>query len=152
MTIRLTSEEAWALVTNAHTGIFVTLRSDGTPIALPMWFVVLDGAIYVHTPRRSKKVARIRRNPRASFLVEEGERWAELRAVHLTGRAEIVEDAAVLERFRAVADAKYTAFRTPRAAMPERTRQRAETIESVLVRIVPDAHVLSWDNRKLWPA
>ena len=34
----------------------------------------------------------IERDPRVSFLVEEGERWAELQAVQINGHAEFVED------------------------------------------------------------
>ena len=72
MGIRLSREEAWDVLAAAHTGILTTLRADGTPIALPVWFVVLDERIYVGTPEHTKKVARVKRNPRASFLVESG--------------------------------------------------------------------------------
>ena len=48
---RLTDDEIWAYVTDAHTGIMTTLRRDGMPIAMPLWFAVVDRAIYVqHTP------------------------------------------------------------------------------------------------------
>ena len=146
--VRLSAEEAWELVTEAHTGIFVTLRRDGLPIALPTWFAVLDRQIYLQTPARSKKVARVRRDPRVSFLVEAGERWAELRAVHLIGRAELVDDQDALARVAAEMERKYARFRTARAAMPETTRRHYETA-FVLIRIVPEVPFLSWDNRKL---
>ncbi len=75
--IRLTPEEAWDFVEGAHTGILGTLRSDGMPIMLPIWFVVIERRIYVRTSADSKKAKRARRDARASFLVERGERWAE---------------------------------------------------------------------------
>ncbi len=90
--VRLSRDEAWAELTNAHTGILTTLRRDGVPITLPVWFVVLDERIYVSAPGHTKKIARVRNDPRVSFLVESGERWAELRAVHVTGKGHIVED------------------------------------------------------------
>ena len=148
MSVRLNSEEAWQFVTEAHTGIFITLRADGVPIATPMWFAVLDRQIYVQTPVRSKKVTRLRRDPRVSFLVEAGERWAELRAVHLTGRADLVEDQETLDRVSTEMDRKYARFRTARTAMPAATQRHYETAFA-LIRVVPDAHVISWDNRKL---
>ena len=95
MSVRLAPDEAWSVVEAAHTGILTTLRADGRPVALPVWFVVLDRTVCMSAPTRTKKVARIRHDPRASFLVESGERWAELEAVHLDGRVEIVEDPAV---------------------------------------------------------
>jgi PPOX class probable F420-dependent enzyme len=149
MSVRLSPEEAWAFVAEAHTGIVVTLRRDGMPIALPMWFVVLERNVYLHTPARSKKVRRLARDPRVAFLVESGERWAELKAVHFTGRAERVDDASVLARVEAEMERKYARFRTARAEVPDRTRRHYQQA-FVLLRIVPDAEVfLSWDNRKL---
>ena len=148
MSVRLDAEEAWRLVASAHTGIVVTLRRDGMPIALPMWFTVLDREIYLRTLSRSKKMARLQRDPRVAFLVEEGERWAELRAVHVTGRAEVVTDRALITRVESEMERKYEAFRTPRSEMPKATRTHYEQ-SSVFLRIVPDAHLVSWDNRRL---
>ena len=83
--IRLNADEAWEEIASAQTGILTTLRRDGMPIALPVWFVAEDRTIAMRTPAGTKKIARVRHDPRASFLVESGERWVELRAVHLTG-------------------------------------------------------------------
>jgi nitroimidazol reductase NimA-like FMN-containing flavoprotein (pyridoxamine 5'-phosphate oxidase superfamily) len=92
MSVRLTPDEAWDVLARAHTGILTTLRRDGMPISLPMWFVALERTICISAPSGTKKLARLRHDPRASFLVESGERWAELEAVHLTGRIETVTD------------------------------------------------------------
>ena len=92
MSIRLSEDEAWEVLRTAHTGIFTTLRRDGFPVSLPVWFVVEDRTILVAGPAVTKKFARVRHDDRVSFLVESGERWRELRAVHVVGRAEIVED------------------------------------------------------------
>ena len=78
MGVRLTDDEAWAELAAAHTGILTTLRRDGRPVALPVWFAVLDRRIYVRTPAGTHKVGHVRHDPRATFLVERGERWAEL--------------------------------------------------------------------------
>ena len=144
---RLTDDEIWAYVTEAHTGILTTLRRDGMPIAMPLWFAVVDRAIYVHT--RGKKLLRLAHDPRASFLVESGEMWAELKAVHFTGTAEAVElPDDLLARVDAENARKYDAFRTPADDMPAATAQHyASTMR--WIRFVPDARVLSWDNAKL---
>src|SRR4030095_14205202 len=94
----LPPDEAWAAVEASHTGIFTSLRRDGTPIALPIWFVVLERRIYVSRPACANGVARIRRDLRVSCSVESGERWVELRAVHLTGRARVVTEPELLAR------------------------------------------------------
>jgi enoyl-CoA hydratase/carnithine racemase/nitroimidazol reductase NimA-like FMN-containing flavoprotein (pyridoxamine 5'-phosphate oxidase superfamily) len=122
VSIRLSREEAWAELANAHTGIFTSLRADGTPITLPVWFVVLDERVFFSAPARTKKIARVRRNPRCCFLVESGTYWRELKAVLLTGDAHEITDEAVQRRVRAALDAKYDSYRSNRSTMPEQTR------------------------------
>jgi nitroimidazol reductase NimA-like FMN-containing flavoprotein (pyridoxamine 5'-phosphate oxidase superfamily) len=146
---RMTPEECWAYVTDAHTGILTTLRRDGVPIALPLWFACLDRRIYLQT--RGRKLERLRHDPRASFLVEGGEAWAELKAVHLVGRAEIVDlDDDLSARFRAEIDRKYQAFRS-QAEMPKETASYYATALTGVVRFTPDPdeRILNWDNAKL---
>jgi len=149
MSVRLTADEAWNVLEAAHTGILTTLRADGMPIALPVWFVALDRRIYVGTPSHTKKVARLRRDSRASFLVDSGKRWAELRAVQLTGHARFVTDPELAGRVNERFIAKYASFATPRAAMPDATRQHYESRERVLIEITADERILSWDNARL---
>jgi PPOX class probable F420-dependent enzyme len=147
MGVRLSEDEAWRTIAAAHTGVLTTLRADGTPVALPVWFVPLDRSVYVGTPTRAKKVTRVRNDPRASFLVESGSRWAELRAVHLDGVIEIVDDAAMIDTVTSELDAKYAAFRTAAAAMPAATR--AHYAGRTILRFVPNGRILSWDNARL---
>jgi PPOX class probable F420-dependent enzyme len=148
--VRLSTDEAWDMIDHSHTGVLTTLRRDGVPISLPVWFVALDQRIYVTTPARAKKVVRIRRDPRAAFLVESGERWVDLKAVHLTGRATVVDDDAELsKRVRAASDEKYRGFRMARASMPEET-QTHYAQESALICFEPEARIVSWENTKLF--
>jgi|SRR5579862_2581864 len=147
MSIRLTPEEAWDVLERAHTGILTTLKADGSPVTLPIWFAALDRAICFSAPSRTKKVARIRHDPRASFLVESGERWAELQAVHLSGVVERVDDEAEMARIDKALDVKYAAFRTARGDMPDATR--AYYTGRTFFRLVPGPRVLTWDNRRI---
>jgi PPOX class probable F420-dependent enzyme len=147
MGIRLTPDEAWEAVGAAHTGILTTLRRDGMPIALPVWFVVDDRTVVISTPAGTKKIARVRHDPRASFLVESGELYTELRGVHLTGEVEIVEDATATSRIEAAVNAKYAAFRPPAASLP--AAAQAYYASQVFLRFVPDGRILTWDNARL---
>jgi PPOX class probable F420-dependent enzyme len=147
--IRLSIDEAWDTIEEAHTGILTTLRGDGVPISLPVWFVVLDRRIYVSGPAHTKKFARIARDPRVSFLVESGERWIELLGVHLTGTVRIVDNTQLLERVATALADKYDRFRTPRDQMPNETRARYETTIAT-IEITPDDRILSWENARLF--
>lgn len=147
MSIRLSEDEAWEVLAASHTGILTTLRADGCPVALPMWFVVLGRTICVRTPARTKKVTRIRRDPRASFLVESGERWAELQAVHLTGRVDQVDDPDLQQRIDEALDQKYAAYRTARGDMP--ASAQARYADFAYLRFMPEPGLLTWDNARL---
>jgi PPOX class probable F420-dependent enzyme len=153
--VRLSEDEAWDVVSRAHTGIFTTLRRDGWPIALPVWFVVHERAVLLRTPERAKKVARVRRDPRASFLVESGRSWAELRAVHMTGSAEVVDQPAILDELRdelltGMAE-KYRGYSTPREEYPAATRSYYESRgRDAVIRFRPaPGGIVSWDNARL---
>jgi general stress protein 26 len=148
MSIRLTPDEAWAVLERAHTGILTTLRASGAPVSHPLWFAALDRTICFGTPARTKKVARITHDPRASFLVESGMRWAELTGVHLSGRIEPVEDEAEIGRITAALDVKYAAYRTEPDAMAAATRGYYAAGRRFF-RLVPDARILSWDNSRI---
>jgi PPOX class probable F420-dependent enzyme len=148
MSIRLSSEESWSFLEKGHTGILTSLRRDGWPISLPVWYVALDRKIYVRGPAQTKKYGRMRRDPRVAFLVETGLKWKELSAVHLTGRARSVTDATELERVNEAIDAKYAAFRTERSKMPGATAAHYQQATAV-VCIEPEGKLLTWDNARL---
>lgn len=144
---RLTPEETWRYVADAHTGIMTTLRRDGMPIAMPLWFAAVDRTIFVNT--RGKKLRRIANDPRTSFLVESGEKWSELKAVHFTGVSEIVEpDDGLLTRIAAEMSRKYDHYRTDPHDMPEQVAAAYGAGMSWL-RFTPHERVLSWNNRAL---
>jgi hypothetical protein len=150
VSIRLSPDETWDALAAAHTGIFTTLRRDGMPIALPVWFVAIDRAICLAAPSRTKKLARLRHDPRASFLIESGDRWVELRAVHLTGRCDLLDlekDRALIERIDDELDVKYTKFRGDHAAMPQKTQEHYAA--RTFIRFNPDPRVLTWDNSRM---
>jgi hypothetical protein len=63
MGIRLTDDEAWDVLARSHTGILTTLRADGRPVTLPVWFVALDRTVCLVAPSRTRKIRRVRRDP-----------------------------------------------------------------------------------------
>ena len=147
-TVRMSEAEAWDLLERSLTGILTTLRADGKPVALPIWFVVIDRRIYVQT--RGKKVVRARNDSRASFLVEAGQRWADLHAVHVDCRAAVIEpDEKLGRRIADAMAAKYAAYRTDRTAMPGATREHYAKAAGATIELTPEGKLLTWDNRKL---
>ena len=148
MGVTFSDGELWQFLDDTHTGILTTLRADGWPVALPVWFVTADHHIYVRTPARTRKVAHVRRDPRVCFTAEAGVTWGELRAVVLTGRAEVLPDGDERNSIFGLVAEKYGGFGIPVDEVPAATIRHYDT-ESAVIRIAPDAHSVSWDNRKL---
>ena len=148
MGVLLTDDEAWAELARAHTGILTTLRRDGMPVTLPTWFVARDRRVYVRTPARTRKVAHVQRDPRATFLVERGERWRELCAVMLYATVTVHTDGPLLHTVLDALDEKYAPFRTEATAMPDATRAHYGGDTAVL-ELTPTEPLVTWDNSKL---
>ena len=66
MGVRLNPDELSEFLEKSHIGILTTLRRDGFPVTLPTYFVAHEGRIYCATPTKTKNMARIQIDPRAS--------------------------------------------------------------------------------------
>ncbi len=147
MGVRLDEDEIRDFLDTAHTGILSTIRKDGSPASVPMWFVVHDDDVVIRTLASSPKAANLRRDPRVSFLVESGLAWAELKAVVLRATARLETDPEATAAIDAAFATKYEGFTMP-AATPGATRKHyaAERIYAVLE---PTGRALTWDNAKI---
>jgi len=147
MPVRMTDAEVRAFLEAGHTGILATVRSSGSPALMPMWYVIVDGSVFVRTLARSAKVRHVRTDPRVSFLVESGHAWAELKAVVLYGEAVIETAPEVIARVDEAFAAKYRAFLMPITAGENTRLHYAQP--RIHLRVVPSRAGLTWDNSKL---
>lgn len=58
-----------------------TIDEDGWPAVVPVWFVWFEGAFWVWNLTRAKRTDRLEAGTRASFVVDSGEEYVELRGV-----------------------------------------------------------------------
>jgi PPOX class probable F420-dependent enzyme len=142
--IVMTAAEITEFVTRSRTGTMATIGPDGQPHLVAMWYGVVDGEIWVETKAKSQKAVNLRRDPRISFLIEDGSTYDTLRGVSFEGVAEIVEDpetifkvgVSVWERY----NGPYTDDLRPAVDMMMNKR--------VAVRIIAN-RTRSWDHGKL---
>lgn len=116
-----------------------TLLADGSPHLTTLFYAMVDGRIAFWTYRRSQKAVNLRRDPRLTALVEEGESYDELRGAMIIGRADLVEDPPAVEQI---------ALRISMTPDANRERIAAQARKRVAVRVTP-VRVTSWDHRKL---
>ena len=82
-----------------------TVRSDGTPLPVPVWFLWQDGKFLIYSQPNARKIHNIARNPRVAINLNSDE-WGNSIAV-FTGTASVDADAlpahevsAYLEKYR----------------------------------------------------
>src|SRR6202165_3007156 len=90
--IKMTPEEIDAFLHGRHSMALCSINHDGTIHTVAMWYGFLEGAVAFETKAKSQKVQNLRRDHRITCLVEDGDRYEELRGVSLVGRGEIVEE------------------------------------------------------------
>lgn len=69
-----------------------TIGPDGQPHLTTLFYVMVDGRMFFWTYGRSQKIQNLRRDPRITCLVEDGEDYFELRGATIFGKAELLED------------------------------------------------------------
>jgi len=91
--IRLDAEETTAFLRDHLKVQVATIGPDGAPHLTTLFYVLEEaGRIAFWTYAASQKVVNLRRDPRLSALVEDGEGYDELRGVSITGRARLIEE------------------------------------------------------------
>ena len=116
--------------------VLATLQADGSPLAMPMWFLHAPATLTMISVAETQKVRNLRRDPRVSVVAEAVTASGEIRGVIVQGRVEFLSDGperrALIERFHE----KYRGLEKLWAgkAMPP---------NRVMFRIVP-SRVRSW--------
>src|SRR5881397_460302 len=90
--ITMTDDEIAAFIDQRRTATVATIGPTGTPHVVAMWFAVIDGQIWFETKAKAQKTVNLRRDPRATVLIEEGLTYDSLRGVSLEGQAVVVDD------------------------------------------------------------
>jgi PPOX class probable F420-dependent enzyme len=143
--IKMTPDEIDEFVKGWHTMNCATMNHDGSIHLVAMWYGFLEGAPALETKAKSQKVANLRRNPQITCLIEDGDKYEELRGVEMVGHAEIVEDP---DRIFELGISVFE--RTSGQTYTEEMKPFVEVMlnKRVVVKIHVDKYV-SWDHRKL---
>lgn len=94
--IEMTPEEISAFVAKQRTANLATIGATGQPHVVAMWFAMIDGVLWFETKAKAQKAVNLRRDPRATVLIEDGRTYDTLRGVSFEGTADIVDDAEAL--------------------------------------------------------
>ncbi len=146
----MTREEEWAFVKDHYTMVLSTLDSYGFPHVAPVWYVVIDGKIYFRAQPYKKKVKNILNRPQVCGVVEDGEKYSELRGIMIQGLAKVVDnDKSRRKQVFSMLAEKYASLRDT-SRMPRLWQEKFGKEHRVVVELTP-TNIVSWDNRK-WVA
>ena len=134
---RLDQADIQKFLASRYIAVLATVQPDGSPLAMPMWFLPDPSVITMLSVDNLQKVKNLRRDPRACVTVEtSAASGSEGRGVIVAGRAEFLPDGgerrALVERFHA----RYPELRKHWGALPMPATR-------VMFRIVPH-RVGSW--------
>jgi PPOX class probable F420-dependent enzyme len=142
--IRMTDEEVEQFLDGRHTMNVATIGPDGRIHLVAMWYGFLEGAPAFWTYGKSQKILNLRRDPRITALVEDGEQYDELRGVELVGTGTVVEDR---ERIMALGRSVFERYTGPYSEEMEPVLE-ATGAKRLVVKVEVES-VVSWDHRKL---
>ncbi|EID11205.1 hypothetical protein MXEN_16252 [Mycobacterium xenopi RIVM700367] len=142
--IVMSEAEIADFVARSRTGTLATIGPGSQPHLTAMWYGVVDGEIWLETKAKSQKAVNLRRDPRVSFLIEDGDTYDTLRGVSFEGVGEIVDDPETIFRVGVSVWERYTGPYTDelKPAVDQMMHKR------IAVRIVT-RRTRSWDHRKL---
>ena len=143
--IKMTDDEIEEFLNGRHTMNIATFGPDGNIHLIAMWYGFHGKNPAFETFTKSQKVINLRRDPRITVLVEDGDEYDKLRGVEIVGKAIIHEDADVLMGVARTVVDRYLAVSNPDdldAVAAGLTTKR------VAIEIVPEK-ILSWDHNKL---
>jgi PPOX class probable F420-dependent enzyme len=145
--IRMTDAELAAFLDEQRTAIVATNGRDGWPHLMPLWYTVREGELWAWTYARSQKVRNLERDPRATWQVEAGTSYEELRGVMVKANVVVHRDLDTVEAFGLELFSRYTGT----APLPDAVAGmvRAQAPKRVAMRFVAVEPAVTWDHGKL---
>ena len=150
--IQMTTEELDAFLAEQMKVQVATIGKDGTPHLSTLFYAVHDGTVAFWTYGTSQKVVNLRRDPRMTLLVEDGQAYSELRGATLYGTARIVDDldevlrvgGKVAARMAGRPEPEFDPDASPqvRAGLEKSGRKRVAVLMDV-------TRAVTWDHTKL---
>jgi PPOX class probable F420-dependent enzyme len=137
MAERLEDERIQRFLATKEVVVLATIQADGSPLAMPVWFLHSVDALIMISQANTQKVRNLQRDPRVCVVAEAAGGLAGIRGVIFQGRAEFLLES---DERRALARAFLKKYQ------PDLGRLWGGDVmppDRVMFRIVPD-RIRSW--------
>lgn len=140
----MTKAEMDAFLAQPALARIATVRPDGRPHVVPIWFWWDGTSIYMETPPTFVKARNLKQNPNCAISIDITEGGLRFKAVILEGQVELIEDRTfVLDMVTRI----YTKYLGVEGAQSP-TPQRMINSEHVIIKMTP-ARILTWDDTQV---
>lgn len=141
----LRGDKRWAYLARAKTIRVATVDADGTIYLSPLWLVVHDKKLFVPIDAGGRHAVNIAAGRPLSALVDQGEEYAIVSGVRISGTMQRVSDPTLVETLERLVFDKYFHVGHPYA---EQYREFGEVADRSYYELVPDK-MIGWDMREL---
>jgi general stress protein 26 len=132
------------LLNGRHFAAFATLNPDGGIHIATVWYLFLDGELYVGTASRSRKVRNLKVRSEASLMVDI-RRITEQRGITAIGSATVITGT----RSRELNQKIYQKYLSEKALQDVSVMSVFESGDDATIRLEPESWV-SWDLRSMY--
>jgi nitroimidazol reductase NimA-like FMN-containing flavoprotein (pyridoxamine 5'-phosphate oxidase superfamily) len=137
--LSLTDAELHAFLKSHRTIRLATTAPDGRPQVIPLWFVWLNGQVFMNSTLGNVSVGNLQADARAAGVIDDGETYEALRGVLIHGTVSVADADPRINEVEATWSRKYLGGNPiPYGRWKNR----------VWLRLVPE-HISSWDFRKI---
>ena len=149
--ITMTPEEAHNFLEAGRTLMVASIGKQGAPHLVPMFYVIEDGNPVFRSFTKSQKIVNLKRDPRVTVLVEEGNAYTELQGVLIEGRARLIDDPDYVLALYGRLAAKYPVVGDHPVHLDSAQLQAAfgRYAPKNTAVVVEPTKVMTWDHRKL---
>ncbi|MGD9988208.1 pyridoxamine 5'-phosphate oxidase family protein [Pseudonocardia sp.] len=141
----LRGDKRWAYLARAKSIRVATANEDGSIYLSPLWHVVHEKRIFIPIDAASRHGVNVTAGRPLSALVDQGEEYATVSGVRITGTMHPIEDDALVETLAQLVFDKYFHVGHPYA---EQYLEFGEVAGRTYYELVPD-RMIGWDMREI---
>jgi nitroimidazol reductase NimA-like FMN-containing flavoprotein (pyridoxamine 5'-phosphate oxidase superfamily) len=145
--VAMSRKEVWRFLRTQRRVYLGFTMASGYPHVTPIWFVVAGEKVYMRAQDYKVKVG-LAAKGKACVVIDDGDKYRELRGVVMWGRSRIVSERNLVGRVAELFEAKYSERQWKAEEMPEDWVKERAKEKRAYIEFIPEK-VDSWDNGKL---
>ena len=145
--VAMSRKEVWSFLESQRRVYLGFAMENGYPHVTPIWFVVMGERLYMRAQNYKVKVG-LAAKGKACVVIDDGDRYRELRGAVMWGRSKILTDKKLIAAITKLFEAKYSGRQWKAEEMPKKWVNERTGEKRAFIEFVPEK-VDSWDNRKV---